>query len=638
METLKWKMSSNRQKDNTQLTAYLNEYIKMSRPQFAVMITGKWGCGKTYYIDGLIKEWEMAKVETDKDSISLKPVYVSVYGLHTISEVVKKIKMKVRPWLYSKGADVAKKIVLTSLQIFTKSKVDLDKDGSGEDMNSLLDAEGFLEIFKSDSSTIKGSKILVFDDLERIRIPLDEFFGFVNGIVEHSDSKVILICEEDKLREAADKDELKVEYKDFKEKLVGQTFSLNVDYAAIASSFIQATGNKNMKENHDLIVNLFVASKCENLRIIKRCLLDIERLFNQLPKGIEEKDNYALFAKNLIAYLVIASIEERFGNKDIEKFQSYNFSDEAKKVSQKFEEKYNPVLEHFHLYHSSNAIPIPTLLTFVRTGYLSDPEELVAGCWLLQSKNLANWEKLWWCTRLSNEEFLSLLAQEKKRFYKKELTYAFEVAHLAGILLSLEKRGLVKLSRKYVVSIAKRNIAEIHSIYPDDTSHIAMSSQGYEFQESNSEEMREILAYASSFLQKRMTGIEKKFVVDAWNKLSSGMSHNDIDNLFDQPTPTHRCHYSQEGIFWQMTPKVLVEKILSLSNATKLEFSIFLTRRYYLKDSHIMGTLYEEMKIDKSSLEKISTSLKSKAKRLKLIDKEATLRIASKMDEAVEKM
>ncbi len=33
-----------------------------------------------------------------------------------------------------------------------------------------------------------------------------------------------------------------------------------------------------------------------------------------------------------------------------------------------------------------------------------------------------------------------------------------------------------------------------------------------------------------------------------------------------------------------------------------------------------------------------TNSIKSKAKRLKLIEKEATLRIASKMDEAVEKM
>ena len=132
--------------------------------------------------------------------------------------------------------------------------------------------------------------------------------------------------------------------------------------------------------------------------------------------------------------------------------------------------------------------------------------------------------------------------------------------------------------------------------------------------------------------------MEKQYVADAWNRLSSGMTHGDIDNLFDQPTPTHRCHYSQEGIFWQVSPKVLTEIILSLSNATELEFSFFLSSRYYLKDSQIIGTLYSEMKTDKESLGRISMALQSKAKRLKLIDKEATLRIASKMDEAVEKM
>ena len=623
---------------NIMLTAYLNEYVKMSRPQFAVMITGKWGCGKTFYIDWLIKQWEQEKVITDNESIRLKPVYVSVYGLHSISEIVRKIRMKVRPWLYSKGVAVAKKVAFACLQIITKSKVDLDKDGSGEDLNTLLDADGILEVFKSDSSSVKGNKILVFDDLERCRIPLDELFGFVNSIVEHSDSKVILICEEDKLKEAADKDHLKVEYKDFKEKLVGQTFALKVDYAAIAGSFIQATGNKLLMVNQDLIAALFVASECENLRIVKRCLIDVERLFNQLPKDIEGNENYALFVKNVIAYLVIASIEERFGNKDIEKFQSYSVFDEARKTSQKLGEKYNRVLEYFQLYHSTYVIPIPSLLSYVRTGYLANPSGVVAGCRLFQSRNMANWEKLWRCTTLSNEEFMRLLAQEKKRFYKKDLKYAFEVAHIAGILLSLEKRGLVKLSRKYVVSTAKRNIAAIHSTYPEDMSHIEMNSQGYEFQESNTEEMREILSYASTFSQARMKRMEKQFVLDAWNKLSSGMTHGEIDSLFDQPTPTHRCHYSQEGIFWQVSTKVLTEKILSLSNATKLEFSFFLSSRYNLEDSHVIGTIYDEMKIDKEPLEKISAALKLKAKRLKLIDKESTLRIVSKMDEAVGKM
>ena len=168
-------------KDNTQLTSYLNEYLKMNTPQFAVMITGKWGCGKTFYIKNRIEEWSKDKIKTGEESIALKPIYISVNGLNTITAVVRKIKTVLYPVLYSKGAQVAKKVAFTALQILTKSRMDLDGDGTGEDLNSLLDAEGILEIFKSDSDTIKGNRVLVIDDVERCKIPLDELFAGIRG-------------------------------------------------------------------------------------------------------------------------------------------------------------------------------------------------------------------------------------------------------------------------------------------------------------------------------------------------------------------------------------------------------------------------------------------------------------------------
>ena len=180
-------------KDNTMLTSYLDEYLQMDTPQFAVMITGKWGCGKTFYIKNRIEEWSRIKVKTRGDSIALKPIYISVNGLSTVSTVVRKIRTALNPMLYSKGVQVAKKVAFTALQVFTKSKVDLDKDGTGEDLNSLLDADGILELLKSDSDSIRGNRVLVLDDVERCKIPLDELFGFVNGLVEHSNSKVILM-------------------------------------------------------------------------------------------------------------------------------------------------------------------------------------------------------------------------------------------------------------------------------------------------------------------------------------------------------------------------------------------------------------------------------------------------------------
>ncbi len=625
-------------KDNKHLTAYLDEYLKMDTPQFAVMITGKWGCGKTYYIKERINNWNNRKVNSEKDTIVLKPIYISVNGLSSIDSVIRKIKTVLNPILYSKGAVVAKKVALTALQVLTKSKLDLDADGAGEALNSLLDAEGLLEVFKSDSKSIKGNRVIIIDDLERCRINLDELFGFVNDIVEHSNSKVILICDEDKLIEVVKKQDLSVGYDSFKEKLVGQSFSLAVDYIEIAGAFIDAKDNSLLSANRALLLDLFVASKYENLRLIRRCLIDIERFFKQLPKSIETNLNYSGFVSNVMAYLTIASLEERFGNRSVRYYQSHDVDNAAKEAVRKLEAKYDSTLEKHGLYHSFYTIPMEDLIAFVKHGFIETPDYLVVGCRMLQSRNMANWEKLWRFQGLSNEEFLSILKKEKDRFYNRQLDYVFEVVHLAGILLSLEKNKLVKLSRKRVVSVAKKNVKAIFEKYPKEWLHINMNSQGYVFQDGNSSEMQEISNYADNLFREKNEMAENEYVVGVWNGLGTEITHRELDNLFEVSTPSRRCSYSYEAIFKQVRPKILAEKIISFSNASKIEFSSFLVSRYFLKGASIGGTNTKEQKLDKQTLEEISAILKKRAKRLKLIDKVMTLNVAKKIDEAVAKM
>ena len=624
--------------DNKELTTYLDEYLKMDKPQFAVMISGKWGCGKTYYIEKRIEEWAKKKERTDSESVVLKPIYVSVNGLNSVSTVVRKIKTALHPILYSKGAKVAKKIAFGVMSIAVKSNIDIDGDGTGEELGNLLDAEGILEIFMSDSAAVKGNKVLVLDDIERSKIPLDELFGFVNGIVEHSNSKVILVCDENKLIEVAKKENLAVEYKDFKEKLVGQTFLLEADYADITREFIDASGNILLRNNRNLITELFIASKCENLRLLRHCLIDIRRFFEQLPKSIEDNPNYDSFVTNVVAYLTIASLEDRFGNNYIEYCQSFSLSEEDKKLVHEVSVKYNGLLESHGLYNSVYTIPFKYLVAFVRTGFLISPDYLVSECRMLRSRNLSNWEKLWNCSQLSNDEFINLLETEKRRFYNKELGYAFEVVHLAGILLSLERRGLVKLSRKNVIRTAKSNIKAISEKYPDDTVRNHLNSQGYEFHEHNTDEMREIVSYSGELNHKRIKKQETDYVATVWESMDDNMTYGWLYDKFKQSTPTRRCAYSMEAIFVQVSPTFMANKLACLSNGAKMEFCHFLVERYYLKGSSCLGEIRQEIKQDKEPLEKIANLLKSKAKRQKLIDKDNTIRIANRIDEAIGKM
>lgn len=618
---------------NDHISSYLEEYINMQNPQFAVMITGKWGCGKTYYIKQKIQTWNDKngyKKNSKEDTITLKPIYISINGVSCMDDIVRRIKSAVCPLLYSKGAKIAKTIIFSVLHITAKANFDVDKDGTGDDLTTLLDADSFVEIFKSSSNKITGNKILIIDDVERCKIPLDELFGFVNGIVEHSNSKVILICEEDKLINVSSTKSLSVSYSEFKEKLVGHTFEYKVEFDSIVSGFIDEFGVA-LSQRKPLIIDLFLASRCVNLRVIRRGLIEINRFLEQLPIAVKEYPNYEAFVNNVVAYLLIVSIEYRLGNKDIEQFQSFSFSDTSNGINQEYGLKYNSILERYGLYSSVYTIPIAHLVKFVRDGYVDSIKVLLQNCRMFQSRHLANWEKLWYRYKLSNDDFLDLLKQEQRRFYKKELSFVFEVLHLSGIFLSMEKSGLVKMKRETIVRTAKQNIANIHRHYPNDLSRLYQSNQGYEFQDADSAEMRELVEYSQGLCQEAVRIQEDDYVKSVWDKFGQDANQINLSKLFAESTPTRRCTYAMNSIFIQVSPRIIVSKILAMSNERKLDFSFFILERYN-------GVLYEDMKSDIPALEAISKLLKSRAKRLRLIDKQVVLRISDNIDTAVLKL
>ena len=59
---------------NQHIITSLNSYIKNPAPRYALMIKGKWGCGKTY----LVKEWikdTFKRPEANSDVV-LEPIKV----------------------------------------------------------------------------------------------------------------------------------------------------------------------------------------------------------------------------------------------------------------------------------------------------------------------------------------------------------------------------------------------------------------------------------------------------------------------------------------------------------------------------------------------------------------------------------
>ena len=83
---------------NKHIEDYLNFYFKLSNPDFAILLIGEWGSGKTWFINEIAKKYSS---EEDKKINDLF-LFISLYGMTDISEIDKQIFEKLHPIISSK--------------------------------------------------------------------------------------------------------------------------------------------------------------------------------------------------------------------------------------------------------------------------------------------------------------------------------------------------------------------------------------------------------------------------------------------------------------------------------------------------------------------------------------------------------
>ena len=69
---------------NMNIESYLDTYMVNPDLRYAVMLKGKWGCGKTYFITNWLKKY---KEKEKANLVVLEPIYVSLYGLKYIQQL-----------------------------------------------------------------------------------------------------------------------------------------------------------------------------------------------------------------------------------------------------------------------------------------------------------------------------------------------------------------------------------------------------------------------------------------------------------------------------------------------------------------------------------------------------------------------
>ncbi|WP_170546535.1 P-loop NTPase fold protein [Ruegeria arenilitoris] len=263
---------------NASTRAYLQQYLSSPEPGFAVLLTAPWGAGKTHLVRSLLTE--------DNPE---KPLYVSLFGIGNRDELEKAL---VRAFLPKSDSDVAK----AGKQL--------------RDFISGIKAFGFsVDLTKIDLTEFVIAKLpnaLIFDDIERAKMPVKEVLGAVNGFVEHEGKHVVLLANEEGLW---DNESIKE-----KEKVVGRTLTVVADVdSALGPIFSAFSGPSKsfFAEEAETITDVFRKAGYNNLRSLKQVLWEFERLLLCLDETIRENPEGM---QELLTVFVALALELKSGN------------------------------------------------------------------------------------------------------------------------------------------------------------------------------------------------------------------------------------------------------------------------------------------------------------------------------------
>lgn len=283
--------------EDKSLVTFISNYVRSDKTKSAIMLTGSWGTGKSYFIQNkLIPSFE-------KDEEKIRCVTISLYGLESLSDISRSIYLQLRFQRKKKehNCPLIKKIH-TFFSKLNKEATTLGKVAGKTIITGLLGKAGVsLSVSEKDLNSIFSSIdltncLIVLEDLERSNMDIVSILGYVNNLVEQDGAKVLLVANEDEILKRYNSDDENSDsaensYLRVKEKTINDTilYEQNLQSAIpeIISSFknqflIQLSDEKTVQE----ICDIMQTAECHNLRVfLFACqkVVDIYKFFDELP-------------------------------------------------------------------------------------------------------------------------------------------------------------------------------------------------------------------------------------------------------------------------------------------------------------------------------------------------------------------
>ncbi|CAG4889793.1 P-loop NTPase fold protein [Paraburkholderia saeva] len=479
---------------NAQIDGFLKYYLALDRaPQYAVMVRGQWGSGKTFFMERQLERYR---------ENGGKALYVSLYGMASVKEIEEEFFRQLHPVLASKGMAVAGKVARGLIK--ATLKIDFGDHSPVSGSTSI----GVPDISLPEYLKNTTGMLLVFDDLERCVIPINELLGYINYFVEHDGYKVVLIANEKEILDRnEDNKKPSTDYARIREKLIGKTFEVEADLEAAIQSFIPEIESDPAREqvtrNLDDIRALYETSGYKNLRHLRQALMDFSRVFDLLEESYQQ--NGAL-ASHLLTLFLVYSFEMKSGNlsedelRMMRKMKFRNLlrsgSEDKGNAAERIEAKYAKFLPQETL------LPDSMWASLMSTGLVDQNEfrEAVRNSGYFP-KEEAEWVRLWNFTSLEDEDAEELIAKVSSDFSMNTFREAGVLLHVTGALLMMASLGAYKVARQEILTQAIANVDALRKSgdLRESTFNFAGGSAesfaGLGFQSNDSPELLELKTY-----------------------------------------------------------------------------------------------------------------------------------------------
>jgi KAP family P-loop domain len=457
---------------NRLIREYLDHYIGFAHPPgFAVMLSGPWGIGKTFLL---------RKILDGKFQAPKKYVYVSLYGLSKTEEIEEALFAALYPWQATKGAKIIGGIARTALKYFKVQS----------------------EIEKADILDKLSADLYVFDDLERCEMSVAKALGYINEFVEHNGCKVIIIANENEIKDQEP-------FRQRKEKLVGKTLEVQSSFDEALTHFITKIADAPTKAFFEVqtqsIKTVYDQSELQNLRILQQTMWDFERVYPLLTD--EHRSNSA--AMTVLFKLFFAlSFELKSGRINAADLRDRDgFHVWISEANETEPSKLEQAIKRYPTTQLNALILSDDLLENLLVRGIADQNEIVseldASSWFVTVASEPSWRTVWYAFERCDEHVVEAISDMEQKIAASEYTEPGIILHVFGIQLWLSKIGETKINLDETVDRAKAYINELRiqgklqppvPIHLDDLRY-GSGYGGLGFQESGTPHFSEIFNY-----------------------------------------------------------------------------------------------------------------------------------------------